>query len=56
MTEFDVKEKRFEDDIEANLCSVGGYIKGDPKTFDRKAALDIDTLITFIQTSQPKQW
>lgn len=56
MTEFDVKEKRFEDDIEASLCSVGGYIKGDPKTFDRKTALDIGTLIGFIQASQPKQW
>lgn len=56
MTEFDVKEKRFEDDIEASLCSVGGYTKGDPKVFERKTALDIGTLIEFVQSSQPKSW
>lgn len=56
MTEFDVKEKRFEDDIEASLCTAGGYSKGDPKAFDRKTALDTGTLISFIKSSQPKQW
>ena len=28
MSEFDVTEKRFEDDIESFLCTTGGYAKG----------------------------
>lgn len=56
MSEFDVKEKRFEEDIESYLCSEGGYTKGNPASFDRKLALDKDTFLTFIKTSQPKSW
>lgn len=56
MSDFDVKEKRFEQDIETFLCSEGGYQKGDPKAFDRKLALDKRTFLTFIQQSQPKAW
>ena len=56
MTDFDVKEKRFEQDIEEYLCSVGGYTKGSPATFDRKLALDKATLLSFIQSTQPKEW
>ena len=57
MTDFDYKEKRFEEDIESFLCSEkGGYIKGSPSQFDRKLGLDTKTLITFIKSSQPKQW
>ena len=56
MSDFDVKEKRFEQDIETFLCTDGGYLKGDPHKFDRKLALDKDTLISFIKTSQPKHW
>lgn len=56
MSDFDVKEKRFEEDIESHLCTEGGYSKGNPKNFDRKLALDKDTFISFIKTSQPKQW
>jgi len=56
MSDFDVKEKRFEEDIENYLCTEGGYIKGNPKTFDRKIALDKDTFISFIKSSQPKAW
>lgn len=40
MSDFDVKEKRFEQDIETFLCTDGGYLKGDPHKFDRKLALD----------------
>lgn len=56
MPDFDVTEKRFEQDIETYLCTEGGYEKGDPKAFDRKLALDKDTFVNFIKTSQPKQW
>lgn len=56
MNDFDVKEKRFEQDIETSLCTYGGYEKGDPSVFDRKLALDVNTFIKFIQISQPKSW
>lgn len=56
MSDFDYKEKRFEQDIEEFLTTHGGYIKGDPKAFDRKLALDVNTFVSFIKTSQPKAW
>ncbi len=31
MSDFDVKEKRFEEDIERYLCTEGDYAKGNPK-------------------------
>ncbi len=56
MPDFDYKEKRFEQDIEEYLTTKGGYEKGDSKAFDRKLALDVNTFVEFIRTSQPKQW
>ena len=56
MPDFDVKEKRFEQDIEEYLTTAGGYQKGTPKTFDREKALDVGTFVSFIRTSQPKAW
>ena len=56
MSDFDVKEKRFEQDIEEYLLKKGGYKKGNPSAFDRKLALDKETFISFIKTSQPKNW
>ena len=56
MPDFDVKEKRFEQDIEEYLTTEGGYQKGNPKTFDREKALDVGTFVSFIRTSQPKAW
>ncbi len=56
MPDFDYKEKRFEQDIEEYLTTHGGYIKGNPKAFDRKLALDVNTFVSFIKTSQPKAW
>lgn len=56
MSSFDYTEKRFEEDIEEYLITKGGYIKGNPKNFDRKLALDINTFLAFIKKSQPKQW
>lgn len=56
MPDFDVREKRFEQDIEEFLCTAGGYQKGNPKAFDRKLALDKETFLAFIRSSQPKEW
>ena len=35
MPDFDVKEKRFEPDIEEYLLTHGGYQKGDSAAFNR---------------------
>ncbi len=51
MTHFNHKENQFETDIEYSLINHGGYQKGNPKAFDRKLALDTDTLIGFIKDS-----
>lgn len=56
MFDFDYREKRFEQDIEEYLTTKGGYEKGNSKSFDRKLALDVNTFISFIKTSQPKAW
>ena len=56
MSEFDIREKRFEDDIESFFCTTGGYAKRNPKVFNRELALDIETLLSFIKQSQPKKW
>lgn len=52
----DDKEKRFEQDIESFLLNSGGYVKGSMTNYNAEKAIDIETLITFIKTSQPKQW
>lgn len=54
--DFDVKEKRFEQDIEECLITRGGYSKGDPTAIDRELALDKEAFVSFIKTSQPKKW
>lgn len=52
----DTTEKRFESDIEAFfLSAAGGYTKCEDE-YDPKLGLYPDTLIRFIQTSQPKAW
>ena len=56
MPDFDFTEKRFEQDIEYYLCNHGGYIKGAPKAFDRKLALDVKTFVSFIKATQPNAW
>ena len=56
MNEEELKEKAFEEAIEEYLITKGGYVKGNPKNFNRKLALDVDTLIGFIKTTQPKKW
>lgn len=54
--DFDVKEKRFEQDIEEYLIIKGGYAKGNPATFNRVSGLDEGTFIAFVKNSQPKLW
>lgn len=56
MPDFDVREKRFEQDIEEYFITQGGYAKGNPQNFDRKLGLDTTTLVSFIKNSQPKEW
>lgn len=56
MAATDYTEKQFETDIESSLCTKGGYVKGNPETFNRSLALDTDTLLSFIKTTQLKEW
>ena len=49
-------EKRFEADIESFFLSpTGGYTKG-ADTYDAKQGLYVNTLIDFVQRTQPKEW
>lgn len=50
------KEIRFEEDIETYLLNHGGYKKGNMATYDKEKAIDMETFLRFIQTSQPKEW
>lgn len=50
-----LKEKNFENDIEAYLLSHG-YAKGSQQTYDKSRAIDMPLLISFIQATQPKMW
>jgi len=47
-------EKRFESDIEAAMLS-GGYTRNND-IYDAKNALYLDTLVRFVQATQPKSW
>ena len=52
----DTKEKHFESDIEAFfISSEGGYTKGED-TYDPKQGLYVDSIISFVQRTQPKEW
>ena len=49
-------ERRFEEDIEAFfLTEQGGYTKT-TDTYDPAVGLYVDTLISFIKATQPKEW
>ena len=49
-------EKRFEEDIESFFLSpAGGYTKG-ADTYNAELGLYVDTLMEFIQKTQPKEW
>ena len=52
----ETNEKRFESDIEASFLSPsGGYVKGND-VYDPSLGLYVQTLINFIQRTQPKEW
>ena len=40
----DIKEKRFEEDIETYMLSNGGYTKGSDATFDREKGIDLSKI------------
>lgn len=50
------KEINLEQDIEQYLITEGGYVKGTQDNYDKKRAIDMTTLVKFIETTQPKQW
>lgn len=49
-------ELTFETAIEQELLTHGGYAQGCPEDVDRELAIDKNTLIEFLKTSQPKEW
>ncbi|MCR5803732.1 MAG: DEAD/DEAH box helicase family protein [Clostridia bacterium] len=49
-------EKRFESDIEASFLSFDGGYTHNNDDYDPKLGLYTDTLIRFIQRTQPKEW
>jgi type I restriction enzyme, R subunit len=49
-------EKAFESAIEDHLLTVGGYVRGNPATFDRERALDPTEFLAFVQATQPETW
>lgn len=51
-----LKERNFEEAIEKYLITEGGYEKGIPEHLNRASALDEDTFINFIKTTQPTEW
>ena len=51
-----LKEKNFEEAIENYLITKGGYEKGVPEHLNRASALDEDTFLRFIKTTQPREW
>ena len=51
-----LKEKNFEEAIENYLISQGGYKQGNSNNVNRATALDEDTFLKFIQTTQPIEW
>lgn len=51
-----LKERNFEEAIENYFITEGGYEKGIPEHLNRTSALDEDTFINFIKTTQPTEW
>ncbi len=49
-------EIRFEEAIEQTLIATGGYVKGDPTTYDIDKALFPQDVIAFISETQSKKW
>lgn len=51
----DTSERRFEEEIEYALLK-SGYIKGNPKEYNRELAMDTAEVLKFIQETQPYEW
>ena len=51
-----MKEKEFEAHIEAALTSPAGGLTKGADTYDCTTALYKDTLLHFVQETQPKEW
>lgn len=51
-----LKERNFEEAIENYLITEGGYEKGVPEHLNRATALDEETFLRFIKTTQPREW
>ena len=49
-----IREIQFETDIEASLLSNGGWTKA-PNTYQKELGLDLETLLTFLEKTQPKE-
>lgn len=56
MSDFDHREKKLEEAIEHFLLTEGGYVKGAGMAFSKELALEPETLLTFVQNTQPKAW
>ena len=52
----ETKEITFEQEIEYSLIDHGGYIKGNPRDYNREFAIDTKQLFRFLQDSQPVEW
>ena len=50
------KEINFEDSIEHDLTTAGGYFSGSPDDYDADIALFPGEVVAFVQRSQPKFW
>jgi type I restriction enzyme, R subunit len=50
------KEENFEDTIEREFLERSGYHPGNATNYDPETALFPKEIISFIQTTQPKQW
>lgn len=51
----DVSEKRFESEIEYALLE-NGYIKGNPKNYNKELAMDTGEVLEFIKSTQAHEW
>ncbi len=49
-----IREIQFESDIEASFLTHGGWQKA-PNTYSRELGLDLETLLAFLEDTQPKE-
>ena len=52
----ETKEITFEREIEYSLLDHGGYMKGNPRDYNREFAVDTKQLFRFLRESQPTEW